>query len=177
MIGNYYDVVFFVRQVPWGSSKVTAKALFHLTRSLLSLFSGQKVTFGVAFELLGGSPPESPFYSLLSYFEFFGLRGPVAGSHDHKETHPQKPPTPINATENSWANNLPPTEFTGKREDSLPEQLRKLFAQTLFIGVWGLVGWASFPGGVVKNQPAIFGPKFSRGRLHHHACFSRIWGA
>ena len=46
-------------------------------------FLGQKVTLGVTFELLWGSPPKVTLESLLSYVEFFGVRGPVAGSHDH----------------------------------------------------------------------------------------------
>ena len=66
------------------TQKWPQKELFDPKQSLGGLFSGQKVTFGVTFESLGGGPPTGTFESLLSHFEFFGLWGPVAGCHNHK---------------------------------------------------------------------------------------------
>ena len=63
--------------------------------------------------------------------------------------HPEKkkPPTPINPTEKSLGKQFAQTASAcrlfnswGKRENTLHEQLRKLFTQTLLVGVGGLGG-------------------------------------
>ena len=82
------------------SSKVTKKTLLKsdskndfLARKgrFLSVFSDQKVTFGVTFASLGGSAPKvtfSHFWAILNYF--FGVREPVAGSHFQQLTEGKK---------------------------------------------------------------------------------------
>ena len=76
--------------------------------------------------------------------------GEVEGHYiQGKETHPKKPPTLINPTENSLRKQFAQTLFVcllfnrGKWEDNLHEQLQNLFAQILFIGVGGF--WGGFP--------------------------------
>ena len=50
----------------------------------MAFFSGQKVTFGVAFRVTLGETPKVTFLSLLSYFYFFGVSGLLGGQRRHK---------------------------------------------------------------------------------------------
>ena len=52
----------------------------------MSHFSGQKVTVRVTFGVTLGGTPKVTFWSLLSYFEFFGVLGVLGGTHFHKSS-------------------------------------------------------------------------------------------
>ena len=56
---------------PKVAQKWPQKWLFDPKRDSKVTFSGQKVTFGVTFELFWGSPPKVTFQSLLGYSDFF----------------------------------------------------------------------------------------------------------
>ena len=73
---------------PQSSSKVTPKATFWSEKVSFESFFGSKSRFWGHFWATLAASPKVTFWSLLSYlkFEFFGVRGPVAGSHDQKKS-------------------------------------------------------------------------------------------